>query len=46
MSRGHGGFVMSGNVIEIPRSKKLVPIWIHQLKVAAYCWVNISHEEQ
>lgn len=45
-SRKHRDFVMSGNVIEIPRSKKLVPIWIHQLKVAAYCWVNISHEEQ
>ena len=36
MSREHGGFVMSGNVIEIPQRKKLVPIGGHQLKAAVY----------
>ena len=46
MSRGHGGFVMSGNVIEIPQNKRLAPIWGQQLRVAAYCRVSTGHEEQ
>ena len=46
MSRKHGGFVMSGNVIEISQSKNLVPIWGQQLRVAAYCRVSTGHEEQ
>ena len=46
MSRKHGGFVMSGNAIEIPQSKRLVPIWGQQLRVAAYCRVSTGHEEQ
>ena len=46
MSRGHGGFVMSGNVIEIPQNKRLAPIWVQQLRVAAYCRVSTGHEEQ
>lgn len=37
---------MSVNVIEIPQSEKLAPIWRQQLKVAAYCRVNTGHEEQ
>ncbi len=37
---------MSGNVIEIPQSKRLAPIWVQQLRVAAYCRVSTSHEEQ
>ena len=46
MSRDHGGFVMSGNVIEIPQSKNIAPIWDQQLRVAAYCRVSTGHEEQ
>jgi site-specific DNA recombinase len=46
MSREHGGFVMSGNVVEIPQSKNLAPIWVQQLRVAAYCRVSTDHEEQ
>ena len=41
MSRKHGGFVMSENVIGILQSQKLGPI-----RVAAYCRVSTSHEEQ
>ena len=37
---------MYGNVIEIPQSKKLAPIWVQQLRVAAYCRVSTGHEEQ
>ena len=37
---------MSGSVIEIPQSKKLAPIWVQQLRVAAYCRVSTGHEEQ
>lgn len=37
---------MSGNVVEIPQSKRLVPIWVQQLRVAAYCRVSTGHEEQ
>lgn len=37
---------MSGNVIEIPQSIKLAPIWVQQLRVAAYCRVSTGHEEQ
>lgn len=37
---------MSGNVIEIPQSKNLAPIWVQQLRVAAYCRVSTGHEEQ
>ena len=37
---------MSGNVIEIPQSERLVPIWGQQLRVAAYCRVSTGHEEQ
>ena len=37
---------MSGNVIEIPQSKRLAPIWVQQLRVAAYCRVSTGHEEQ
>ena len=37
---------MSENVIEIPQSKSLLPIWGQQLRVAAYCRVSTSHEEQ
>lgn len=37
---------MSGNVIEIPQSKNLVPIGVQQLRVAAYCRVSTGHEEQ
>ena len=46
MSREHGGFVMSGNVIEISQSKNIAPIWVQQLRVAAYCRVSTGHEEQ
>ena len=46
MSREHGGFVMSGNVVEIPQNKRLAPIGVQQLRVAAYCRVSTSHEEQ
>ena len=37
---------MSENVIEIPQSKNLAPIWVQQLRVAAYCRVSTGHEEQ
>lgn len=37
---------MSGNVIEIPQNKKPESIWLQQLRVAAYCRVSTSHEEQ
>ena len=37
---------MSGNVIEIPQNKRLAPIWVQQLRVAAYCRVSTGHEEQ
>lgn len=37
---------MSKNVIEIPQNKRLAPIWVQQLRVAAYCRVSTSHEEQ
>ena len=37
---------MSGNVIEIPQSKNIAPIWDQQLRVAAYCRVSTGHEEQ
>ena len=37
---------MSANVIEIPQNKRLAPIWIQQLRVAAYCRVSTDHEEQ
>lgn len=37
---------MSGNVIEIPQSERLGPIWGQQLRVAAYCRVSTAHEEQ
>ena len=46
MSRKHGGFVMSGNIIEIPQSKSLVPIWVQQLRVAVYYRVSPIQEEQ
>ena len=35
-----------GYVIEIPQSKNLAPIWVQQLRVAAYCRVSTGHEEQ
>ena len=37
---------MSENIIEIPQSKRLAPIWAQQLGVAAYCRVSTGHEEQ
>lgn len=37
---------MSGNIIEIPQSERLVPIWVQQLRVAAYCRGSTGHEEQ
>ena len=37
---------MSGNVVEIPQNKRLAPIGVQQLRVAAYCRVSTSHEEQ
>ena len=37
---------MSGNVIEIPQSKRLAPILRQQLRVVAYCRVSTGHEEQ
>lgn len=37
---------MSGNVIEIQQNKRLAPIWVQQLRVAAYCRVSTGHEEQ
>lgn len=37
---------MAGNVIEIPQNKRLAPIWVQQLRVAAYCRVSTGHEEQ
>ena len=46
MSRTHGGFVMSKNIIEIPQSKELKPIWSQQFRVAAYCRVSTVHDEQ
>lgn len=46
MSKKHGGFVMAGNIIEIPQSKRLVPIWGQQLRIAAYCRVSTGHEGQ
>ena len=35
-----------GYVIEIPQSKNLAPIWVQQLRAAAYCRVSTGHEEQ
>lgn len=46
MSRRHGGFVISGKVIEIPQSKKLASIWRQQFRVSAYCRASTGHEEQ
>jgi len=37
---------MAGNIIEIPQSKRLVPIWGQQLRIAAYCRVSTGHEGQ
>ena len=37
---------MSGNVIEIPQNKKPESIWLQQLRVAAYCRVSTTYEEQ
>lgn len=37
---------MSENVIEIPQNKSLSPIWVQQLRVAAYCRGSTGHEEQ
>lgn len=37
---------MSENVIKIPQSKSLSPIWVQQLRAAAYCRVSTGHEEQ
>lgn len=37
---------MSGNIIEVPQSKRLTPIWVQQLRVVAYCRVSTGHEEQ
>lgn len=37
---------MSKYVIEIPQSKGCEPIWEQKLRVAAYCQVSTSHEEQ
>ena len=46
MSREHRGFVMSGNVIKILKSKNIAPIGDQQLRVAAYCKVSTGCEEQ
>lgn len=37
---------MSKYVIEIPSTKVSQPIWMQQLRVAAYCRVSTAHEEQ
>ena len=37
---------MSKNIIEIPQSKELKPIWSQQFRVAAYCRVSTVHDEQ
>ena len=37
---------MPKNIIEIPQSKEPKPIWFQQLRVAAYCRISTSHEEQ
>lgn len=46
MSREHRGLVISGNITEIPQSKRLAPIWWRQLKVAAYRRGSTGCEEQ
>lgn len=37
---------MPKNIIEIPQSKELKPIWSQQFRVAAYCRVSTMHDEQ
>lgn len=37
---------MPKNIIEIPQSKELKPIWSQQFRVAAYCRVSTVHDEQ
>lgn len=37
---------MAGNVIEIPQNKNPESIWLQRLRVAAYCWVSTTYEEQ
>ena len=37
---------MSGYVIEIPQEQENSSIWSRQLRVAAYCRVSASYEEQ
>ena len=37
---------MPKNIIEIPQSKELKPIWSQQFRVAAYCRVSTTHDEQ
>ncbi len=37
---------MSGYVIKIPQEKENRTIWSRQLRVAAYCRVSTSYEEQ
>ena len=37
---------MSRKVTEIPRTKRDVPVEVQRLRVAAYCRVSTSHEEQ
>lgn len=37
---------MSKNVLEIPQNEELKLIWRQQLRVAAYCRVSTTHDEQ
>jgi len=40
------GFAMPKYVVDIPFTKVSQPIWMQKLRVAAYCRVSITYEEQ